>query len=88
MHKDQSKLLRELMEVEFCVLDLALYLDTHPNDEGALRLHNTFVSKYNELEAMYKLKYGPLTIYDMSKYPWQYIQSPWPWEIDYCGCDN
>ncbi len=86
MNSNQRKLLRELMEVGFCLVDTNLYLDTHPKDEKALRLHNNLSRKYAELECMYISNYGPLRYTQMSRYPWQYINSPWPWEIDYCGC--
>jgi len=86
MHKDQLALLKELMDVHFVLVETNLYLDTHPTDERALRLHNTYSNKYKELECVYSSKYGPLQAMDMSKLPWQYIESPWPWEIDYSGC--
>ena len=41
MDREQMNLLVEIMEENFVVLETALYLDTHPYDEAALRLHNT-----------------------------------------------
>ena len=87
MDSKQIKLLEELMEVGFCLLETALYLDTHPNDERALRLHNSFSLQYQELECLYNSQYGPLKNTGMSQYPWNYIEDPWPWEIEYHGCD-
>ncbi len=85
MHKDQLALIKQLMEIGFVLVETNLYLDTHPTDERALRLHNTFSKKYRDLESMYSAQYGPLRANDMSRFPWQYIEEPWPWEIDYRG---
>ncbi|WP_425447586.1 spore coat protein CotJB [Dethiothermospora halolimnae] len=87
MDSKQLRLLEDLMAIEFCLVETNLYLDTHPTDERALRLHNSFVKKHDELKCMYENKYGPLTHQSMSRCPWEYIKGPWPWEIDYCGCD-
>ncbi|SHH48908.1 spore coat protein JB [Caloranaerobacter azorensis DSM 13643] len=83
MDSKQLDMLKEIMEICFCLTDINLYLDTHPNDDRAVALHNTFSKKYKELTNMYSMKYGPLTNYDLSKYPWEYTKSPWPWEIEY-----
>lgn len=86
MDRDQVCLLKEIMEVGFVLLETNLYLDTHPNDERALRMHNTYSQKYKELVSLYEAKYGLLTYIGMSKYPWSYINSPWPWEVDFSIC--
>lgn len=86
MEHEQRKMLRELMEISFCLLDINLYLDTHPNDAKALMMHNDFAKQYQQLNYEYAIKYGPLQNTMLSKYPYEYVQSPWPWEIDYDGC--
>lgn len=86
MDNKQLKLLNELMELGFCLVETNLYLDTHPYDERALRLHNTLSGQYQELETLYTSQYGPMKYTGMSQYPWRYIEEPWPWEIDYHGC--
>lgn len=83
MRDDQLAMLYELMQIGFCVIEMALYLDTHPNDERAIGLHNTYAARYRELSETYNIKYEPLTFFGLSKCPWEYIESPWPWEIDY-----
>lgn len=83
MDREQMILLKELMEVEFVVLETALYLNTHPSDERALRLHNTYSQKHDELQSLYQAKYGPLKNTEMSGCPWSYINDPWPWEINF-----
>lgn len=83
MDRAQMELLLEIMEVSFVLDETSLYLDTHPDDERALRLHNNASQRYHELKNMYQARYGPLTNRDMSKFPWAYIDGPWPWEVDF-----
>lgn len=83
MDNTQMDFLIELMEVSFILVETALYLDTHPNDEKALRLHNNASLRYNELVNMYESRFGPLKNTSMSKYPWGYIDGPWPWELNF-----
>lgn len=76
---NKETLLKKLMSLDFATHDLALYLDTHPNDRRALEKHGKFASEYNELKKLYEEKFGPLTIYtNMNE--WNWIDEPWPWE--------
>lgn len=83
MDKFQMDFLVEIMEISFVLVETSLYLNTHPNDERALILHNNTSRKYAELISIYQAKYGPLTSNEMSRYPWGYIDEPWPWEINF-----
>lgn len=86
-NKDKNRLdiLYEIMELEFACIDLNLYLDTHPNDQRALMQYNTLASQLKQLKNQYELIYGPLSNFgcSLSKYPWEWIVDPWPWEIEY-----
>lgn len=88
MKNNQAALLEQLMEVGFVLVETNLYLDTHPEDERAVRLHNTFSQKYEELSRFYESQYGPLKFTSMSRCPWQYVDEPWPWDVDFgiCRC--
>lgn len=86
MSKEQYAMLQELMELNFCIIETAMYLDTHPADERAIGLHNSYVARYKKLNEAYNMKFSMLTSEDYSKCPWEFINSPWPWEIDYCDC--
>lgn len=83
MDREQKQLLKEIMEVDFVLVETNLYLDTHPSDQKALRLHNTYSQRYNELLCIYEARYGLLTYAGMSGCPWSYINTPWPWEINF-----
>ena len=75
----RKKMLKEIKCLEFAIIELALYLDTHPNDEKALCLHNKYCKELKDLKDKYQKIYGPLTInYPCNK--WRWLEEPWPWE--------
>ena len=76
---EQSELLCKIKEYQFSIIELALYLDTHPEDERAICLHKKYANILKELTDKYQKVYGPLTInYPCNK--WRWIEMPWPWE--------
>lgn len=83
MDRDQMNLLLEIMQVSFVLIETALFLNTHPNDERALRIHNNASMQSAKLEEMYEAQYGPLRNTSMSRYPWAYINDPWPWDMNF-----
>lgn len=76
---NSEKLLCKIMEIKFYAFDIALYLDTHPEDKRALVIHNDMVQKYKVLEKQYEDEYGPLTM-STEMNSWAWIETPWPWE--------
>lgn len=81
MNIEQEKMLKEVMALDFSIIELNLYLDTHPGDRRALAIYNNYVHKLMMLKSTYEKLYGPLTARcSYSAYPWKWIDSPWPWE--------
>lgn len=75
----RREMMMQLRSYYFAINDLALYLDTHPEDEKALCLHRDYAKKARELSDKYQKMYGPLTInYPCKK--WRWLEEPWPWE--------
>jgi spore coat protein JB len=77
------KILCELQSLDFVLVELTLYLDTHPRDMQALQQFNQCVHKRQQVAAAYEMKYGPLLQFghSYSRYPWQWAQDPWPWQV-------
>ncbi|NMM51330.1 spore coat protein CotJB [Paenibacillus aquistagni] len=75
--------LRELQEVDFVLLELNLYLDTHPNDQQAIQQFNHYVSERMKLAQAFQEQYGPLMNYGhwFSGSPFTWAETPWPWQI-------
>lgn len=71
----------KIMEIDFALNEIVLYLDTHPNCERALALYHKYAEKSRELKALYNERFGPLTPADnLSQECWEWICGPWPWE--------
>jgi len=81
--RERLELLKEIMAVDFSLVELNLYLDTHPMDQRALNLNNDYVMKHKMLRERYEKEFGPLSHRFVSGCPYEWIQDPWPWEIDY-----
>ncbi|ATW23413.1 spore coat protein CotJB [Candidatus Formimonas warabiya] len=81
---NRRSLLRKIQELEFAAVELNLFLDTHPENEQALCDYNRFTEELMNVKNMYEIRYGPLANFGSSpsQFPWQWIQSPWPWEED------
>ena len=75
----REKVLNEIKCLQFAITELALYLDTHTEDERALCLHRKYARELKDLQDKYQKVYGPLTInFPCNK--WRWIEEPWPWE--------
>ena len=65
----RKELIKKIRSLDFAIVELAEYLDTHQEYANALM----------ELKEKYLRIYGPLDI----KFPcnkWRWIEEPWPWE--------
>ena len=78
-NKTMHEMLENIKCLNFAIVELGLYLDTHPDDEKALCLHRKYCKEYRELTDKCQKVYGPLTIqFPCNK--WRWIEEPWPWE--------
>ena len=75
----REEMMMKIRSLDFAIIELGLYLDTHPDDQKALCLHRKYCKEVKDLKDKYQKVYGPLTIY----YPcnkWRWLEEPWPWE--------
>lgn len=81
--KEYYRLMEELQAVDFVLVELNLYLNTHPTDMNALRQYNQFTQERKKIAAEFESRFGPLQHFGhgYSKYPWQWSQTPWPWQV-------
>ena len=83
--KERRRLLNEIGKIDFILVDLNLYLDTHPYDHTAIEEYK----KYNELKSRlvkeYTSAYGPLCLdtLDPDMNEWKWSLQDWPWEGGY-----
>jgi len=83
MPKEYYVLLEQLQAVDFALVDLTLYLDTHPDDNQAVQQFNQLARQRKRLKKLYESSYGPLQQYgnSYSSYPWSWDNTPWPWQV-------
>ncbi len=72
----RREMIQQIRSYQFGITELGLYLDTHPDDQKAICLHNKYCKMLKDLEDKYQKVYGPLTInYPCNK--WRWLEEPW-----------
>lgn len=72
--------LTELQIMAFAIQELALYLDTHRDDQEALELYRNYQKMYEQGRKIYESKCGPLTHMSAGEGKYKWLNDPWPWE--------
>lgn len=78
----REELLYNILMYKFALVELNLYLDTHPSDSKTINLFNQYLMEEKKLCDQYEKSYGPLTVdtENISNNSWNWVKSPWPWE--------
>jgi spore coat protein JB len=76
-------LLLEIQQVDFILVELNLYLNTHPDDQAAIAQYNDYAQRSMQLKKNFEAIYGPLFHFggSFSTVPWTWSSSPWPWQV-------
>lgn len=78
---DMQCMLNDIGIVDFTLVDLMLYLDTHPNCKEAMEYYNHYVKVKNKMMKEFSMLYFPLTKeYSESTTEWRWGKAPLPWE--------
>ncbi len=91
MHTDMTEVERMLLDLQrtaFALHEAALFLDSHPRSATALRYHAKTAEEYKNKKTAFEEKWGRLSTYQISDDSmkagaWQWILTPWPWEVAY-----
>lgn len=74
--------LAELQALEFVVLELGLYLDTHKDDTEAFNLYRQYAAMEKSARAAYEAQFGPITKSAAATGDsYQWLSEPWPWNF-------
>jgi len=79
----RDEMLRQIMELEFAVTDLNLYLDTHPDSKEALDMFTKLAAMLKSLKYDYAQAYEPICVTDVSNdtpFEWVSDKFKWPWQ--------
>ena len=78
----QQEMMKKLQELSFMLVELNLFLDTHPDNRETRELYNTYSGQMASLREDYFAAYGPTMNFGIcpagDSFSW--INSPWPWE--------
>lgn len=86
---NQTAMKCRIHALDFAILEMELFLDTHPEDQKALRARHVYRQKRETVVNEYERMYGPYIV-TSSDVPcdadrWIWINSPWPWEMTMGG---
>ena len=78
-------LLKKVQQMDFVVVELTLYTDTHPNDEEARKQWREAIKEAARVRKQYENIYGPLSLTSVPskqaiEVGWQWNSPPWPWQ--------
>ncbi len=81
MSSERQKLLRRLQAARFALVEINLYLDSHPTCSEGLKYFRTKSEEVKKLTAEYQEKYGPITAADSKADGyWDWVAQAFPWE--------
>lgn len=82
-----KSLMLQIMQCEFVLIDINLFLDTHPDDARALADYNCYAEQLANLKRIYTETYGPLSNFggsiNRSDTEWLWNSRPFPWQSCY-----
>lgn len=82
---DKKVLMKEIYQLGFALVEIVLYLDTHPCDAAALSYYNQIKKRHHKVMEMYEREYGPLLNSNvMNENYWSWVSTPMPWEVEEC----
>ena len=76
-----DELLEKLTALDFMLVDLALFLNTHPGEKEAVEEYNKIACEADKVRANYENLFGPLCSFrSKNQAPtWIWSDDPWPW---------
>lgn len=78
----RSELLRKLQIYGFAAHEANLFLDTHPDNKEAFEYYLQVNNVRRKLQDEFAHKFGPIRAEDEIWEQWNWIDSPWPWELE------
>lgn len=83
MMNAKKQLKTAIMQYDFTIKEIELFLDTHPNCSRALHALSEYRKRRAVKIAQYERQFGRyiVTTDDTpTEAPWQWLEAPWPWE--------
>ena len=77
---EREALLYKVMEMDFAVNDLNLYLDLYPEDMEMYEKFKMYTKECIRLKDEYARNFGPLTLEQTNANNYEWMKNPWPWD--------
>lgn len=81
---NQCRMRRMIDAKEFALVELGLFLDTHPNDTNALKMRSQVQKQVEDLMCEYEKQFGPMIVTQNDVKGncdcWCWVNNPWPWD--------
>lgn len=72
--------LTQIQALGFAIQELALYLDTHREDQEALETYRDYQKMYHHCMEEYAKDHGGMNHLMPTQGAYQWLDDPWPWE--------
>lgn len=80
---DRREMLKRVQMLEFVLIDVNLFLNTHPDCEAALNFYGKYQALHKQAVDEYEKNFGPITAAGVNvEEGWSWINNPWPWEME------
>ncbi len=79
---ERDMLLKKIGTCKFAIVDIDLFLDTHPGDTEMLKKRREYTEQLMPLIKQFESKYGPLTKDENAANKWSWVKDPWPWDME------
>ncbi len=80
---EQQRLMKLIRAYNFAIIDVGLYLDSHPSCQNALAYYEKHKKLHTEAVSAYESQFGPLDIRsNQNSERWTWVDNPWPWELE------
>ena len=81
---ERDELLEKLTVLDFMLVDLALFLNTHPGESEAVEEYNKIACEADRVRTCYEKLFGPLCSYRSKNQAstWIWPNDPWPWSCE------
>lgn len=73
--------MKRVQQLSFAKCETELFLDTHPDCRQALDYYHRILAELEAACLEYQANHGPLTADQSSTERWDWVDTPWPWQM-------
>lgn len=77
---NRERLLRRIAAYDFAIVELQIFLDTHPTNPEAIRKLDEYTKKSDVLRNQFEEQFGPIQSNNIESNRLAWISNPWPWD--------